>query len=101
MNENKLNLSEKEKKFLLRFEKNVERIYIAYISIGLSLAVVIVGLIIGITTLDRKGGFLMALISCGIAINIFLLSRVYQKLYTIINKMKQYITEIEKIKTEK
>jgi hypothetical protein len=101
MNENKFNLSEKEKKFLIRFEKNVERIYITYISVGLSLAVVIVGLIIGITTLDHKGGFLMAIIFSGISINMFLLSRSYQKLYTIIKKMKQHITEIEKIKTEK
>jgi hypothetical protein len=100
MNENKFNLSEKEKKFLIRFEKNVERIYMGYISVGLSLCVAIVGLIIGLK-LGRKEGFLIAIISIGISTNIFLLSRTYQKLYAIMNKMKQYIAEMEKIKTEK
>ncbi len=100
MNENKLNLSEKEKKFLMRFEKYVERIHMNYILVGLLLCVAIVGLVIGLK-LGRKEGFLITIIFSGISINIFLLSRVYQKLYTIINKMKQYITEIEKIKTEK
>ncbi len=90
-----MNLSEEEKKFLLRFEKNVKRIYITYISVGFSLCTAIVGLIVGII-LDRKGGFLGAIIFSGIGVNMFLLSRVYQKLYTIINKMKQYIEELER-----
>lgn len=100
MNNNKLNLSEKEEKYLLKFEKYIRRIYINYISVGLLLCTAIVGLIAGIT-LDREGGFLIAIISIGMSVNVFLLSRTYQKLYTIMNKMKQYITEIEKIKTDK
>ena len=94
MNENKLNLSEKEEKYLLKFEKYIGRIYINYISVGLSLCTAIFGLIVGIV-LDREGGFLIAIISIGISTNIFLLSRVYQKLYTIMNKMKQYIAKLE------
>ncbi len=95
MNDNKLNLSEKEEKYLLKFEKYIRRIYINYISVGLLLCTAIVGLIVGITTLDRKGGFLMAIIFGGMSVNVFLLSRSYQKLYTIINKMKQYIAKLE------
>ena len=95
MIEHKLNLSEKEEKYLLKFEKYVGRLYINYISVGLSLGTAMVGLIVGFI-FDRKGGFLMAIIFSGIGINIFLLSRSYKKLYTIIYKMKQHIEELEK-----
>jgi hypothetical protein len=95
MNEDKLNISEGERKFLCRFEKIVKKIYIYYILTGLSLGAAIVGLIVGIE-LDRKGGFLIAIIFAGIAADLFFLSYSYQKLYSIINKMKQYIKKLEK-----
>ena len=89
-----MNLTEDEQRYLLKFEKSVEKIYWNYISVGLSLCVAMVGLIIAIAQ-KRNEGFLIAIISCGIGFNLFLLSRTYQKLYTIIRKLKQYIIEME------
>ncbi len=92
-----MNLTEDEQKYLLKFEKSVEKIYWNYISLGLLLCVAMVGLIIAIVK-KRNEGFLIAIISGGIGLNLFLLSRSYQKLYAIIKKMKQYISELTEIK---
>ena len=100
MNDNKLNLSDKEKKFLLRFEKDVENIFIRYLVAGLFLCIAFVGLIFFIKY-KNQDGFFIAIIFGGLGCAVFLVSRVYKQLYTIINKMKQHITEIEKIKTDK
>ena len=99
MNNNKLSLSEAEKKFLFRFKKYIDKIYINYISVGLSLCVALVGLIVGIE-LDSKAGFLIAIIFSAIGVNFFLLSRSYQKLYAIISKMERYIKKIEDFRDE-
>ena len=90
-----MNLSESEKKYLLRFEKYVKRIHINYVLVGLVSCVAIVGLIIGVKS-DRKEVFLLTIIFGGIGINLFLLSRSYQKLFVIISKMKKTIEEYEK-----
>ena len=91
---NKLSLSDAEKKFLFRFKKYIDNIYINYILVGLSLYVAILALIAGFE-LDSKFGFL-AIIFSAIGVNLFLLSRSYQKLYAIIFKMERYIKKIEK-----
>jgi hypothetical protein len=90
-----MNLSGKEEKFLLRLEKYVERIFLNYIAVGLSLCLAVAGVIIG-TKFKAKDGFLMAIFFGTIGSTIFVVSRSYQKFYTIINKMKKYIAEIEK-----
>jgi hypothetical protein len=90
-----MNLSESEKRYLLRFEKYVKRIHINYILVGLLSCVAIVALIIGATS-NRKEVFLLTIIFGGFSINVFLLSRSYQKLFAIISKMKQTIEEYEK-----
>lgn len=97
MNANKLNLSDREKKFLLKFEKDVENMFIRYFMGGLFLCLAIVGLIM-FFIYKNKDGFLMAIFFGGYGSAFLLLSRVYKKLYTIINKMKQYIKELEELK---
>ncbi len=92
-----MNLSEKEKKFILKFEKDVGRIFLKYIVVGLFLSLAITGLVIGLK-FRAKDGFLIAIFFGTIGTIIFVVSRVYQKLYTIINKMKQYIEELEEAK---
>jgi predicted membrane channel-forming protein YqfA (hemolysin III family) len=91
-----MNLSESEEKFLLRFGKNIKRIYIAHISVGVSLCTAMVGLIIGIV-LGRKEAFLITILFGGISINLFLMSRTYQKLFSIISKLKQTVKDLEDI----
>ncbi len=89
-----MNLSDKEKKFLLRFEKDVENMFIRYFVGGLFLCLAIIGLIMFITS-KNKDGFLMAIFFGAFGSAFLLVSRVYKKLYTIIKKMKQYIEELE------
>ena len=91
----KIILSEAEDKFLVRFEKYVKKIYLNYITVGVSACTAMVSLIIGVV-LSRKELFLVTIFFGGIGINIFLLSRKYQMLFKIISKMKQHITELEK-----
>jgi len=90
-----LNLSKAEKRFLSKFHRNVERIYINHISVGLSLCVAAVGLVLAIM-LGRNEGFLVAIIFGGIGTNMLLLSRSHQKLHSIITKMKRHIEELER-----
>ncbi len=90
-----MKLTENEKKFLSKFEKNIEKTYIYFTIIALSSCAAIIHLIIGIV-LERREALLGTIIFSGIAINIFFLSRSYRKLYRIISKMKQYINDLEK-----
>lgn len=90
----RLNLSQAEKKFLSRFNKNVEKIYITYTAMGFSFCCAAVGLILSLLT-KKNDGYMMAIIFCGLGINLFLLSRSYQKLFQIIDKMTQYINALE------
>ena len=88
-----MNLSEKELKFLLRFEKYVKRIYINYFCGGLSTGIALGGLAIGIKY-GTKDAFLMAIFFGGIGSIIFIQSWVYQRLFRIIVKMKNEVTEL-------
>ena len=90
-----MNLSRSEEKHLLRLEKYVKRIYINYIAVGLSFCTAIAGLIIGSTS-GRKEAFLITLIFGAIGVNLFLLSRSYQRFFVIVSKLKQNIEELEK-----
>lgn len=95
MMSDRFNLSKAEKKFLSRFHRNVERIYLNHISVGLSICVAIVGLVLAML-LGRNEGFLIAIIFGGIGTNMFLLSRSYRRFHSIITKMKRHIEELEK-----
>ena len=81
-------LTESEKKYLIKFERNVKRIYLNYLTVGIYLCVAIVGLVMGIK-LGRKEGFIISIISGGLAVILFLNSRKYQKLHKIISKLRQ------------
>lgn len=83
-----MNLSEQELKFLLRFGKYVQRIYINYFLGGLLLGIALGGLFTGIK-FRSKDGFLMAIFFGTIGSAIFLVSRMYQRLFKIIVKMMQ------------
>lgn len=90
-----MNFSEKEKNFLLKFEKTVEKIYLYYIAISLSFINTIFGLIFGITLKNRKG-FSIAMFFGIIGLSLLVISNVYKKLYKIIFKMRHYIIQLEK-----
>jgi hypothetical protein len=81
-------LTETEKKYLLKFEKNIKKIYFNYISIGLFFCTAIFGLMISIKY-HIKDGLLIAIIFGGLGINLYVISRFNLKLYRIIQKLKQ------------
>lgn len=89
---NDLKLTENEKRYLIKFEKSMQRIYLNYLTVGINLTVAIVGLVMGII-FGKKEGFLISIIFGGLAVILFLISRKYQKLYNIISKMKKSINE--------
>lgn len=84
---NKLELSEKEKKYLIRVEKNVNNIYIHYFLIITLLCFALVGVIIGIK-LKKEEGFFMCILFGYMALILFLNIRKTKKLFKIINKLK-------------
>ncbi len=83
-----MKLSEKEEKYLLRFEKTVERIYLNYIAVGLLFCIAIFGMIVGVK-LKNSSGFLIAIFFGTLSINLLVISITYQKLYKIMMKIKQ------------
>ena len=90
-----MNLSEKEQKYLSRFEKYAKTFYLNYIGAGLLLCMTIYGLVIGIKFKSEKG-FFMAIFCGSIGVNLLIATRGYEKLYKIILKMKQHIEDLEK-----
>ncbi len=73
-----MNLSESEEKFLLNLEKNLEKVYIVYISVAISLCGAIVRLIIGLVRGSEKS--LNAALFLGIlGVSLFSIMRAYQK----------------------
>jgi len=91
----KIDLSEAEKEFLARFNRTAKRMYINYISTGLTLSVAIVGFIFAVA-LGRNEGFMIAIVFGAIALNLFVMSHSHQKLHAIITKMTKYIEELER-----
>lgn len=91
-----MKLTESEEKLLLRLEKNIGRTYISYIAVAMSLSAALVCLIIGIKRGD-EGLFFVAMIVGGMGINLFFITHTYQKLFSIISKLKQSIKDLEKI----
>lgn len=89
-----MNLSEKDEKFLLLVEKNIARIFLYYIAVGFLLCLAIAGLIFGIK-FEAQKGFFYAFFFGALSFFLLVISRLYQKFYTIIKKMKQYIKELE------
>jgi predicted membrane channel-forming protein YqfA (hemolysin III family) len=85
---NDLEITEKEKKYLIRFEKSVKKIYLHYLSVGVLLCLAIVGVVMGIK-FEREEGFLMLIIFGGLAIILFLNAQKIQKLYKIIKKIQK------------
>ena len=92
-----MKLSESEEKFLLRLEKNMKRVQIAYLSVGISICAAMVCLIIGIVR-GREESLVAALICGGIGVSLFSITRAYQKMFIIISKMKQAIKDLEATK---
>ncbi|GBE06154.1 hypothetical protein BMS3Abin10_01798 [bacterium BMS3Abin10] len=93
-NENKLNLSKKEKKLLSRLEKDCENISARYLVAALFLCVALGGLIYFIKDKNQTG-FFIAVIFGGFGCANFFVSRVYKQLYGVIAKMQQHIKELE------
>jgi hypothetical protein len=85
-----MNLSESEEKFLLKLEKNLERVYIVYISVAISLCGAIVCLIMGLVRGSEKS-LNAALFLAILAISLFSIMRAYQKMFKIVSKMKKII----------
>lgn len=92
-----MNLSKKEEKFLLLVEKNIARLFLYYIAVGFLLCLSIAGLIFGIK-FEAQKGFFYAIFFGTLAFWLFIVSRIYQKFYSIMKKMKQYIKTLEEEK---
>ena len=92
---NHLKLTDDEEKYLSKYEKMVERIYMNYITVGILFCIAIFGLVVGLV-LKRDEGFLITIILTGLGVTLLLVSRKYQKLSNIVSKMKRYIRELEK-----
>ncbi len=89
-----MKLSESEEKFLLKLEKELKRVYIPYISVGIALCGAILCLIIGIVRHSEKSLYAALLMAIS-GISLFSITRAYQKMFTIVSKMKQTIRELE------
>jgi len=87
-------LSAREQKTLPRLKRTVDRIYMNYISVGLSVAGMIVGLAMALKS-GGNDGYVIALVFAGVAVNILFISRFYQRLVDIITKMTEYISRLE------
>ena len=83
-----MNLSESEEKFLLKLEKNLEKVYIVYISVAISLCVAIVCLIMGLVRGSEKS-LNAALFLAMLGISLFSVMRAYQKMFKIVSKLKK------------
>jgi len=90
-----MNLSESEEKFLLKLEKNLERVYIVYISVAISLCGAIVCLIMGLVRGSEKS-LNAALFLAILGISLFSIMHAYQKMFKIVSKMKKMIKNLEK-----
>jgi hypothetical protein len=89
-----MNLSESEEKFLLKLEKNLEKVYIVYISVAISLCGAFVCLIMGLVW-GREKLFNAALVLAILGISLFSVTRAYQKMFKIVSKMKQTIKDLK------
>ena len=83
-----MNLSESEEKFLLKLEKNLERVYIVYISVAISLGGAILCLIIGFVRSSEKS-LHAALFLAILGISLFSITRAYQKMFKIVSKLRK------------
>lgn len=84
---NKMELSEKEKKYLVRMEKSVNKLYIHYSLIIILFCFASVGVIIGIK-LKREEGFFMCILFSYMALILFLNIQKTKKLLKIIRKIQ-------------
>jgi predicted membrane channel-forming protein YqfA (hemolysin III family) len=87
-----MNLSESEEKFLLKLEKNLERVYIVYISVAISLCGAVLCLIMGLVR-GREKSLNAALFLAMLGISLFSTMRAYQKMFKIVSKLKKMIKE--------
>ncbi len=89
-----MNLSESEEKFLLKLEKNLEKVYIVYISVAISLCGAIVCLIMGLVRGSEKS-LNAALFLAILGVSLFSIMRAYQKMFKIVSKMKKMIKDLQ------
>jgi hypothetical protein len=89
-----MNLSESEEKFLLKLEKNLEKVYIVYISVAMSLGGAILCLIMGLVRSSEKT-LNAAIFLAMLGISLFSTMHAYQKMFKIVSKMKQTIKDLE------
>ncbi len=89
-----MNLSESEEKFLLKLEKNLEKVYVVYISAAILLCGAILCLIIGIVRGSEKS-VVAAIFLATVGVILFLVMHAYQKMFKIMSKMKQTIKDLE------
>ena len=87
-----LRLTEKEKQYLTKLQKNTKIIYVNYVTVGLSLCAAAVGLFMGVKLKEEKG-FLMLIIFGGLGVVLLMATWIYQKHSRIIAKLKQYIED--------
>jgi len=85
---NELQLSEKEKNYLIRMEKSVNKIYIHYLLIIMLLCFALVGVIIGIK-LKKEEGFFMCILFGYMALMLFLNIQKTKKVLQIIKKIQR------------
>lgn len=91
-----MNLSDKEKKFIMSFEKNSKKIFLYYIAAGFLLCVGIIGITLSIK-LNYQEGVYGAIYFLTLSFFLFVIIRLHRKCHAIIIKMKQHIAALEKL----
>jgi hypothetical protein len=93
-----MGMTEKERKYFVRFEKSIKLKYFNYLVCGILFGLAIIGIVIGIFINDE--GFLLPLALGSPSLLWFLEIRKFQQLYKIIIKCMANQTRSEQIKME-
>lgn len=79
-------------------ERNVKRRYLTYIAVGIMLSGAILFLTVGIVRgRDAEFVYFYAIMLGGGGISIFLSARNFQKMFSIISKLKRAIKDLEEV----
>ena len=91
---NGLALTDKENHYLTKLDKYLKRVYMNYISVGILLCTALFGVVVGIKFRTERG-FFIALYFGTLSVYLFIASRIHERNYRIILKLKQRINELE------
>jgi len=94
INDIKFNLSEADNRFLTRMEKNMARITIFYVAIGLSFCAAIAQLLAGIIH-NQPARYLATIILVMVGTQGILLSYMFKRFLSIISQLKNRILELD------